>query len=340
MVGLTGGAIDECINKGTVISPNAAGGIVGWKWIYYQSNYSYEAHTKIYKCINFGKVFSDTKNKDSLAGGMASGVATVVTNNTQVLHCSNFGSINASYVAGGIVGWIQHHLNRVDIRLCYNAGEINYIEGVPDVTDTYIFPLVGFATYNNYNGYWLQNSYNNSDICSATDATLAQKEIMETTNTEGCHSVPTSAFKSGEVAFKMEENDKTISSNSEWKQNLEYPKEDGKIIDDYPSVFGENNVYKTTYNCCHSENDEEYALHKKEIYANTSDEITAPHSFGKDKVCTHCGAYGGKPEFLSENTKLKNGKVGNEYFVTVRLSERSTNNGPNWNSPKYTVLEK
>lgn len=72
LVGTAGGAVNECINKGTVISPNVAGGIVGWKWTYSQTDYSYEADAKIYKCINYGNVLANTnktKDKESMAGG-------------------------------------------------------------------------------------------------------------------------------------------------------------------------------------------------------------------------------------------------------------------------------
>lgn len=166
-------------------------------------------------------------------------------------------------------------------------------------------------------------------------------EIDSTKNS--CFSVPTSDFKSGEIAYKMETATYKLNLNTcKWKQRLEYPKTEGKTPDDYPSVFGtdDERVYKVKHYCCHNENDDEYTEHTKEIYANTSNNITDSHSIGEDNVCTHCGAYCGAPEFLSEDTKLKNGKVGQEYFATVNLSERSTNNGPNGSYyPEYTISE-
>lgn len=158
LVGTAGGAVNECINKGTVISPNVAGGIVGWKWTYSQTNYSYEADSKIYKCINYGKVLADTNNADSKAGGItagagysssnkyinggyiegccnkgdvsgykSAGIVAFATYYTYIYRCSNFGNISAPYIAGGIVGLMDYYLAGAKICLCYNAGKIHEI---------------------------------------------------------------------------------------------------------------------------------------------------------------------------------------------------------------------
>lgn len=96
------GSITECVNTGTISSPDQhpSGGIVGWiRYNGAEINYPYKELIKVTKCINYGDITGNGSNSSS------GGIVGLMYNYGYVADCQNFAKkISAQVFAAGIVG--------------------------------------------------------------------------------------------------------------------------------------------------------------------------------------------------------------------------------------------
>ena len=345
IVGYANNDVKKCVNHGTVVSRESAGGIVGniMGNQYQQGNIIY--------CSNYGKVYAEAHSAEGYASGIAvnSGVGSGTaagcggnvescvnygyaegcyvggviyrgSQNTEVKYCANLGTVAGTSFASGIITYINN--GGFTMEGCFNAGTVKALpyEGDGTVVKR-IFPLVASVYTTDY--YTVKNCYNDETVCPSGGAIF--RDGVEAVNSYG---VTTEFFATGEPAYEMG------SYNAKgWKQNLPSPAEDGKTPETYPTTDGTRRVYKVTHYCCHTDDTNKQA-HKEVFYSNAYGDITNAHNPNENGICTHCGKDLRKPIFVLDT--LPKAKAGKSYSVTIRLSDSVPNANGNI---KETVSE-
>lgn len=334
IAGFINGEVKQCTNYGTIVSAESAGGIVG-NIMGSSSDYG----TVLY-CKNYGNVYADTESIMGYAGGIAvnaggvnlsydfSGPIEACTNygyveggyaggitrrgarGVNIKYCANHGEVAATSSAAGIVEYID----RGDFYMegCYNAGVISIIPFTGDETTSLLnrkYPIASCiyvssnkATYHN-----IKNCYNDKNIYTLEDDSLFGENI----EADNSFNVTTELFATGEVAYKMESNNK-----SGWRQILSTDIE-GKAQETYPTTDGEARVYSRTHYCCHTDTKNKEA-HKEIFYTNSYDDIIDKHTPNEQGICSHCGLDVRVPEFLLD--VLPDAKVGKKVDITIKLN--------------------
>ena len=108
-----GGSFIKCTNGADIInrsdsSSSYSGGLVG---IIYTSTMNYDDVSCVFEeCTNTGNVTSIA----SIAGGIAANVVTYDGGTIEFISCENQGAISGGKWAGGLIGDVQGHLNKVE----------------------------------------------------------------------------------------------------------------------------------------------------------------------------------------------------------------------------------
>ncbi len=221
------GTVANCYNTGEVSGDdNPAGGVVG------------ENGGTVENCSNTGKV-SGTGGMQAPAGGV---VGWNYTGGT-VKNCSNTGTVSGNSYVGGVVGYNDSST----VANCYNTGKVT---GSGD----YVGGVVGKNSY----GGTVTNCYNigevngqssvggvvgENDNSTVTNCYYQQSEgvsgIGSPESNENADSKDVGAFKSGEVAWLLQNN----QADSVWGQDL--------TTDSYPQLTALDNtapqVYRVTF---------------------------------------------------------------------------------------------
>lgn len=328
IAGLTTGKVENCVNYGTVVSRESAGGIVG-NLMDYDSWYS-----SVRYCTNRGSIYAEAEeisgnaggiavntggrnyrndygglieaciNLGYVEGGIASGIVETAAHGARVKYCANRGKVFASTAASGIVDYIYSFTGSVSVEGSYNAGTVSML---PGSTAQNVYPIARRAFEYSSGGvgtHSVKNCYNDKNICPAEDAALCGAKV----DAEKCYSVTTDVFATGEPTYKM-----GTYNSSGWRQNITAPN-----AETYPRLDGTELVYyKTHYCCCTVSKYREE--HKKYFYTNTGADITDEHDTDESGKCEHCGLDTRTPIFLIDT--LPEAKVGKSYSVTIRLSD-------------------
>ena len=199
--------VEKCTNKGKVSGRKCVGGIVGYA----------DCLIKIDKCINKGKI-SGTAHVGGIAGN---------SKQSLVKECWNEGDITGGDYVAGVVGY-EHDTSSLGtgIRNCYNIGKVsgdNYVAGIAaNVEEIEYCYNIGEVTGTNkvygvgsYSASKVSNCYYDQIKCPRDDS-----------NSYYATKLDTSAFTSGEVAFKLRG-----SGDDCWGQNLD---DASRPIDAYP----------------------------------------------------------------------------------------------------------
>lgn len=327
IAGISFGRIQNCVNHGTIVSLESAGGIVGNVLGYNNRDNS------VAYCINYGNIYSGTEednigraggiavnvgctggdvqftkpveactNFGYVEGGKASGIVQTSSNGAaaeSILYCANRGTVSGSLSASGIVDYIDNETGSFVMEGCYNAGVVSMLS---DNAAQKAYPIAsGIHTYSTTGGvraHTIKNCYNDKTVCPAEDDELFGTYITF----QNCFSVPTELFATGEPAYKM-----GSYNNKGWKQDIAAP-------ETYPRTDGTKRVYELSHYCCHTDK-----AHKNVFYSNIYGDITDEHNPNKNGICEHCGIDVRKPIFLLDI--LPETKVGKSYSVTIRLDD-------------------
>lgn len=336
IAGFINGKVQGCINYGTIVSPESAGGIVG----NIMGNSS-DRGSVLY-CKNYGNVYADTELVMGYAGGIAvnaggynssadfsgpieacinygyvegcyaGGITRRGARGVKINYCANFGAVAATSSAAGIVEYIDN--GDFYMEGCYNAGVISVLENnLEDDSGLYkiAYPIASLIrkVTGNIVYHSIKNCYNDKDVYPTPDDILFGENIKA----DNCYSVTTEFFATGEPAYKMG------SYNSKgWRQNLSANIEEGQMPEKYPTVDGKNRVFFQNHYCCHTDSKNKEA-HKESFYTNSSKDVIDEHTPNENGICTHCGLDVRLPEFLLD--ELPEAKVGNYYDITIKLNE-------------------
>ena len=335
IVGYANNEVKNCVNNGTIVSPNTAGGIAGnVLGNQYQQG-------KILNCSNYGYVYarndlspygwaggiavnSGVYNQAAGVGGTiegcvnfgyvegcyAGGVLANGANGAIVRYCANRGDVRALDYGAGLVGYIGREY--FTMEGCYNAGTVGLLPYEGDLGFSRLsYPLVA-KIYTYYSdgaaaSHTVKNCYNDESVCSAENG-LACDKVTATTS----YSVTPEVFASGEPAYKM-----GSRSKNGWRQNLPIPEEDGKDVEVYPTIDGTRRVNLITHYCCHKDSKNKEA-HKQTAYTNLENDIIDEHTPDASGICSHCGADVRRPEFTVDS--LPDAQVGKTYNQTIYLN--------------------
>ncbi|MGN0688324.1 MAG: chitobiase/beta-hexosaminidase C-terminal domain-containing protein, partial [Oscillospiraceae bacterium] len=199
--------VEKCINTGKVSGSKRVGGIVGWA----------DCLVKVDKCVNKGKI-SGTDHIGGIAGNSLQSL---------VKECWNEGEITGTNYVAGIVGYESSKSSLgIGIRNCYNIGKISgddFVAGIVAMVEEVEYCYnIGEVTGNNhvygvgtYSASMVSNCYYDQTKCP-----------NDYSNYHYATKLDTSAFESGEVAFKLRGNGEDC-----WGQNLD---DDSRPIDAYP----------------------------------------------------------------------------------------------------------
>ena len=336
IAGLISGKVEKCVNYGTVVSKESAGGIVG-----NVMGTQYDRGS-VHYCTNYGKVYADTAYGNGRAGGIVvnAGGAKYANDYADTINaCTNYGEVEASF-AGGVIQrgarsvTVQYCANRgkvsatssvggvidsmdydyITVKGCYNAGTVNLLPVSEDATDflRLAYPIAArIYTYRDGKamGHSVEKCYNDKTVCPSKDDALFGEKIVATKS----YSVTTEIFASGEAAYMMGSYNK-----SGWRQNLPLPKEDGKTPETYPTTDGTRTVDKQTCYCCHTDATNREA-HKTSSYTNGGNDVTAEHQPNENGICSHCGKDVRLPIFVPD--VLPEAKVGQYYSAMISVSD-------------------
>ena len=334
IVGYANSKVKNCVNYGTIVSCNSAGGVAG----NVMGNLYERGH--ILNCSNYGDVYAQSDiypfgsasgiavnsgdysqssgyggtiegcvNYGYVEGGYASGVLISGAKETKVKYCANRGDVRATDIAAGLVQYIGR--DGFTMEGCYNAGTVCALpyEGGEALRQLY-YPIAAsiFTYYSDgaATNHTVKNCYNDQSICSAENGLTSEK--ITATNS---FSVTPEFFATGEPAYKMGSN-----SSSGWRQNLPVPEEDGKSAETYPTIDGTRRVNYTTHYCCHTDSKNKEA-HKQTAYTNLEKDIVDEHTPGDNGICSHCGLDIRRPAFTS--SILPAAQVGKSYSKTIYL---------------------
>lgn len=116
--------IENCSNQVNVVGRYAAGGIVGASQGSTQSSETYG--TVVSKCSNYGTVQASKQGEFSRNASTAGGIVGSA-GGCKIEYCYNRATIQAGYIAGGLVG---QSLGCCSLNNCYNAGTVyEYLTG-------------------------------------------------------------------------------------------------------------------------------------------------------------------------------------------------------------------
>lgn len=334
IAGYVNGKVRSCVNYGTVVSFESAGGVVG-----NVMGSIYDRGTLLY-CRNYGKVYADTESTGGYAGGIAVNAGGTVNaydyageidgcvnygyvegcraggilwrggRGVQVQYSANHGKVAATGFAAGIVENIGR--DSFTMKGCYNAGNVEVLTVSGDATEPSgsAYPLAStiytYSTDGKPTNHTIQDCYNDKTVCPAEDDALFGAKITAT----DCFSVTKDFFATGEPAYEMGSYD-----SRGWRQKLPSSAEGGEI---YPTTEGSNRVYERTRYCCHTDETNRKA-HKSVFYSNEYGNITDAHTPNEAGICSHCGIDVRLPVFTPDT--LIEAKVGKRYDVDIRLDE-------------------
>lgn len=338
VAGYVNGKVQSCVNYGTVVSRESAGGVVG-----NVMGSIYDRGTLLF-CRNYGRIYADTTGTaDGYAGGIAvnaggtkyaydyagaiegcvnygyvegrraGGILWRGGRDVHIQYCANHGQVTATEFAAGIVENIGR--DSFTMKGCYNAGKVEVLPTSEDGDTTapagsaypFAATIYTYSTDGKPTSHTIKNCYNDKTVCPAEDDALFGEKIEAT----DCFSVTTDFFATGEPAYRMGSN-----SGSGWRQKLPVSAEGGNP---YPSAEGSDRVYEQIHNCCHTD-DANRKAHRKILYTNESGTITDPHTPDESGICTHCGMDVRLPIFLADT--LPDAKVGRYYETTILLDDR------------------
>lgn len=150
----------RCANYGTVETDKAlgVGGIVGNISTYLNQS------AVLTECANWGTIENDADNVMDAKGGTGGVVGVITSDDVEIADCFNTGTVNASKLAGGILGGENESFasgssssgsRRLVMRNCYNAGKLL---GPNNQGSSKIGSLVGYPINGEYkDGLYLLN---------------------------------------------------------------------------------------------------------------------------------------------------------------------------------------
>lgn len=283
-----GGIVENCSNSGNVYAFDTVGGIVG------------NGNGKVTNCSNSGKITTTGTTSGGIIGG----------NYGEVTGCYNTGFVEGNSQVGGIVGF-DNSISQVSN--CYNVGEIT--------GESQIGGVIGFVSFG------MSNCYNAGVVTGVgesgslsgynSDAEIINCYYLEGTaqeNHPSAISKTTEEFKSGEVAYLLQNGQDTGVTENIWGQEI------GK--DNYPVINGAK-VYKNErYEGCIGN-----PGNKISYYSNEEKAIEyGEHSYSQGGICKYCNDLeNGKDGFKSASLTLTDGVIIN-YYVLLSEEAKSDSN--------------
>lgn len=271
-----GGRVENCSNDGDVYAYDTAAGIVAY------------GNGTVTNCSNSGKISAAVSTSGGIVGG----------NYGDVTSCYNTGNVTGDYYVGGLTGF-----NDSTVKNCYNLGKISGQSQVGGV--------IG------YNAISMENCYNAGGVVGvdeigsvsgySEDAIMTNCYYLEGTAEEknaSAVSKTAQQFESGEVAYLLQKDQSSDSTDNVWGQEI------GK--DKYP-VFSDAKVYKNErYEGCIGNPGEIISY-----YSNVEKALEyGEHNYSEGGVCKDCNDLkNGKDGFKSASLTLTDGVIINYYVL-------------------------
>ncbi len=193
----------------------------------------------IANCYNTGVVSSDSSQIGGIVG----------MNSKTVENCYNTGAVSGYRKVGGIVG-----ANNVTVANCYNTGTVTGSSEVGEIVGE------NDETYGT-----VQNSYYLAD--------------SETDDFDGTTFKTADQFKSGEVAYLLQKENKT---KDVWGQTIG--------TEGYPVLGGETVCQQRTWNVCENAAKNEDASYTVAYTNENKSDVYAPHTDNGKNYCIYCNA--------------------------------------------------
>ena len=233
----------------------------------------------IANCYNTGVVSSVSSQIGGIVG----------MNSKTVENCYNTGAVSGFRKVGGIVG-----ANNVTVANCYNTGTVKGSSEVGEIVGE------NDETYGT-----VQNSYYLAD--------------SETDDFDGTTFKTADQFKSGEVAYLLQKENKT---KDVWGQTIG--------TEGYPVLGGETVCQQRTWNVCENAKDSEGASYTVAYTNENKSDVYAPHTDNGKNYCIYCNA--ANPADLNLGAEYKGNSISlsGEIVINfhVALTDEAVKNKP------------
>ena len=255
------GSITNCHNTGSVSGSNSVGGVTGSNSNGTITNcYNTGSVSSAYVCVggvngnNYYGSITNSYNAGSVRGKEYVGGVNGNNYTGSITDCYNTGSVRGS---DGCVGGVSGCNNNGSITNCYNTGSVSGSDSV------------GGVNGNNNNGS-ITNCYYDSTIY--TGDAIGKKEAGTTEKVEG---KTTEAFKSGEVAYLLQ--DSQSDTEIIWGQTIG--------TDTYPTLGGAKVYKNATYEGCEGKPGDAVSYEYSNTEKNTYGEHPDADNDGKCDAC-------------------------------------------------------